>query len=61
LTYQFSAFTTARNSTFGVEVNSEASSCRALQIFKEFGYLTLAIIYLVSSLITTEKSILRVS
>jgi len=33
------------NSGFGVEVNSEAYSCTILQPFKEFGYLTLAMIY----------------
>jgi len=38
------------NSAFGVDVNSEAKSVGMLQTFKEFVYLTLAMIYLVSTL-----------
>jgi len=34
------------NSAFGVEVNSAEYSCSILQTFKEFGYLTLVMMYL---------------
>jgi len=49
------------NSAFGVDVNSEANSFRMLQTFKEFGYLTLAMIYLVSTLKATVESNLGIS
>ena len=44
-------------SAFGVDVNSEANSFRMLQTFKEFGNLTLAMIYLVSTLKATVESV----
>jgi len=49
------------NSPCGVDVNSEANSFCMLQTFKEFGYLTLAMIYLVSSLKATVEPNLETS
>jgi len=49
------------NSAFGVDINSEAISFRMIQTCKQFGYLTLATIYLVSTLKATGESNLGTS
>jgi len=46
---------------FEIAKNSEANSFDTLQIFKEFGHLTLAMIYLVSPLKATAESNLGAS
>jgi len=49
------------NSAVAVDVNSEGNSFRTLQTFKEFGYLTLVMIYFVSNLKATVESNLGTS